>query len=126
VDTSSEAIRTILETQWPDECEIVDRATLERIVAVAQEGQTFESAFRSVRGGADWDVQEIIKSLVDAAVLIKTSLEAWKLLTAQMGRKPSKKELTDAIATERDKAPAAVREKLDAIAAKVSELSKEG
>lgn len=113
---SSETIRSLLQAQWPEECEIVDRLTVDRIVTAALDNQSFDDAFRSIHGGADWDAIEVIKFLVQAATFIKTSLEVWKLLLAQLGRKPSKKEFTDAMAKAKAQAPEAVQGKLDSIA----------
>lgn len=99
--SKSKNILALLNSVWPDECEIVGTATLRNIVDAVSEGIEPDAMIRQTSGGSSMDLSSLVEFLVQAATLVKVCLE----IRENMPKQAQVEEIIDKTLSKEDFSP---------------------
>jgi|ERR1700694_2464782 hypothetical protein len=90
-------LTTLLYKHWKLRCDVVGKQSVEDLATAIQEGHSPDDIFKRIEGGRDFDITFTLKVLVEAATLVKVSIEIYKALHSTLGRKPTSSELENEV-----------------------------
>jgi len=92
-DHQRDQLTTLLCKHWKLRCDVIGKQSVKDLATAIQEGHSPDTIFKPIEGGRDFDMAFTLKVLVEAATLLKTSLEIYKALHSNLGRRPTTNEL---------------------------------
>lgn len=86
-------IKELLIRHWKLRYDMVGEQSVDDLVRALEQGHPEGELFQRFEGGADFDLSQAFKTLVEAATFLKTCIEIYKLIRAKKGGKPTVGEL---------------------------------
>src|SRR4051812_43544471 len=96
-DDQRDQLTTLLCKHWKLRCDVVGKQSVKDLATAIQEGHSPDAIFKRIEGGRDFDIAFTLKVLVEAATLVKTSIDVYKALHSTLGRKPTSSEVENGI-----------------------------
>ena len=90
-------LTTLLCKHWKLRCDVVGKQTVEDLATAIQEDQSHDTIFTRIKGGRDFDMFFTLQVLVQAATLVKASIDIYKVLQSNLGRKPTSSEVENEV-----------------------------
>ena len=90
-------LTTLLYKHWKLRCDVVGKQTVEDLATAIQEGHSPDDIFKKIEGGRDFDMAFTLQVLVQAATLVKASIEIYNALRSRFGRKPTSSEVENEV-----------------------------
>jgi hypothetical protein len=92
-NTEEEQLEALLNEYWKLRCDVAGKQSVKDIVVAVHEGRSLDNLFQRFHGGADFDLLQTLKTLAEAATLLKTCLDVYKTIRSKSRRKPTATEL---------------------------------
>jgi len=96
-DDQRDQLTTLLYKHWKVRCDVVGKQSVEDLATAIQEGHPPDTIFKRIEGGRDFDMAFTLQVLVQAATLVKASIDIYKALHSKLGRKPTSSELENEV-----------------------------
>ena len=92
-------IKKLLRRHWALRFDMVGEQSVDDLIQAIVRDHPEDTLFRRIEGGADFDLQQSLEILVEAATFLKTAIEIYTLLSGKLERKPTAEELQRQVET---------------------------
>src|SRR5436309_1330538 len=90
-------LKALLNKHWKLRSDLVGNQSVEDLITAVQAGYPPDAIFRRTEGGTDFDMYHALQILVEAATLLKSSIDIYNALALKLKRKPTPTELENEV-----------------------------